>query len=348
MESADLELILLGLLVGATVLVVLAYAIAVPYPILLVLGGLALSVVPGLPTVELAPELVLLMFLPPLLYAAAFFSSLRELRANLRPIALLSTGLVLATTVCVAVVAHAVIGMPWAAAFVLGAIVSPTDPVAATAIAGRLGAPRRVVTVVEGESLINDGTALVAYRFAVTAVTAGTFSLWEAGLDFLLSVSGGALIGLALGWLIRQVRTRIEDAPTEIFISLGTAYFAYLPAELLHVSGVIAARWRSRRRWRCRWRRTPASLPLPRPDHLPRVRRDRLHPAAAGADPAAADARLLRDPDRGIDAAVRGALHRGGTHGHDQTRGPDVVQRLLACRRSRSSTVPRSTCRSST
>ena len=241
MESADLEPILLGLLAGATALVVLAYVVSVPYPILLVLGGLALSLVPGLPPVELAPELVLLIFLPPLLYGAAFFSSPRELRANLRPISLLSVGLVLFTTVAVALAAHYVIGMPWAAAFVLGAIVSPTDPVAATAIAGRLGAPRRVVTIVEGESLINDGTALVAYRFAVAAVTAGTFSLWEAGLEFVVSVTGGALIGVALGWLVRQVRARIEDTPTEIFISLGTAYFAYLPAELLHVSGVIAA-----------------------------------------------------------------------------------------------------------
>ncbi len=241
MDNETLELVLLGLLAGATLLVILAYRVETPYPILLVIGGLLLSLIPGLPDVALEPELVLLIFLPPLLYAAAFFSSLRELRANLVPISILALGLVLLTMVTVALVAHWVVGLPWAAAFVLGAIVSPTDPVAATAIAGRLGAPRRVVTIVEGESLINDGTALVAYRFAVVAVTTGTFSLWEASLEFVLSVGGGVVVGLAVAWAVGQIRRRIEDAPTEIFISLGTAYFAYLPAELLHVSGVIAA-----------------------------------------------------------------------------------------------------------
>lgn len=241
MENESLELVLLGLIAGATALVILAYLVETPYPILLVVGGLGLSLVPGLPDVALEPELVLLIFLPPLLYAAAFFSSLRELRSNLAPIATLALGLVLLTTVTVALVAHYLIDLPWAAAFVLGAIVSPTDPVAATAIAGRLGAPRRVVTIVEGESLINDGTALVAYRFAVVAVTSGSFTLWEAGLEFVVSVGGGMLVGLAIGWIVAQLRSRIEDAPTEIFISLATAYFAYLPAELLHVSGVIAA-----------------------------------------------------------------------------------------------------------
>lgn len=242
METADLELVLLVLLAGATALVVLANRVEVPYPILLVIGGLALSLVPGLPEVTLQPELVLLIFLPPLLYAAAFFSSVRDLKTHLRTISLLSVGLVLATTVTVAVVSHAVIDdLSWAAAFVLGAIVSPTDPIAATAIARRLGAPRRVVTVVEGESLINDGTALVAYRFAVAAVVSGSFSLWEAGLEFVLVVAGGAAVGLAIAWVVAELRRRLDDALTEITISLATAYFAYLPAELLGVSGVIAA-----------------------------------------------------------------------------------------------------------
>lgn len=238
MESADLELVLLVLLAGATALVVLANRVEVPYPILLVIGGLALSLVPGLPEVTLQPELVLLIFLPPLLYAAAFFSSVRDLKTHLRTISLLSVGLVLATTVTVAVVSHAVIDdLSWAAAFVLGAIVSPTDPIAATAIARRLGAPRRVVTVVEGESLINDGTALVAYRFAVAAVVSGSFSLWEAGLEFVLVVAGGAAVGLAIAWVVAELRRRLDDALTEITISLATAYFAYLPAQLLGVSG---------------------------------------------------------------------------------------------------------------
>jgi len=153
--SSHDELVLLGLLAAITTLLALAPILRVPYPILLVLGGLGLAAVPGVPTVELPPDLVLVVVLPPLLYSAAFFASLRDLRANVRPISLLSVGLVVATTLAVAVVAHAAIdGLPWAAAFVLGALVSPTDPVAATAILGRTGTPRRVVTVLEGESMI--------------------------------------------------------------------------------------------------------------------------------------------------------------------------------------------------
>jgi Na+/H+ antiporter len=236
------ELILAGLLFAIATLVTLARVLNVPYPIFLVLGGLAIGVVPGMPHVELEPELVLLIFLPPLLYSAAFFASLRDLRENLAPISLLSIGLVLATCVAVAVCIHAVVpDMSWAAAFVLGAIVSPTDPVAATAIAGRIGVPRRVVTVVEGESLINDATAITAYRVAVVAVTAGTFSVWDAGGKFLLGAAGGIAIGLAVGWLVAYVRERLDDPPVEITISLFTGYAAYLPAEELGLSGVVAA-----------------------------------------------------------------------------------------------------------
>ena len=148
----------------------------------------------------------------------------------------------LATAGAVAAVAHAVIdGMSWPAAFVLGAIVSPTDPVAATAIAGRLGVPRRVVTIVEGEALINDATALVAYKVAVAAVLTGTFSAWEAGAQFVYSGIGGAALGLAIGWLIAQVRERLDDPPVEITIALVSGYAAYLPAEELGLSGVTAA-----------------------------------------------------------------------------------------------------------
>ena len=195
-----------------------------------------------MPEVELPPELVLIGVLPPLLYSAAFFTSLRDLRANVRPVGMLAIGLVLLTMVAVAVVAHAIVPeLPWSAAFVLGAIVSPTDPIAATAIMRRLGAPRRVVAIVEGESLVNDGTALVAYRFAVVAVVSGTFTLWEAGLEFVLNVAGGVAVGVGVGWIVRQVRRRLEYPPAEVTISLLTGYFAYLPAELLGVSAVIAA-----------------------------------------------------------------------------------------------------------
>jgi monovalent cation/hydrogen antiporter len=197
---------------------------------------------PGMPQIDLPPDLVLVGVLPPLLYGAAFFTSLRDLRANVRPVGLLAVGLVLLTMVVVAVVAHAIVPkLPWSAAFVLGAIVSPTDPIASTAIMERLGVARRVVNIVEGESLVNDGTALVAYRFAVAAAVSGTFTLWEAGLSFLLNVAGGVVVGIGVGWLVRQVRRRLDFPAAEVTISLLTGYFAYIPAELIGVSAVIAA-----------------------------------------------------------------------------------------------------------
>lgn len=232
---------LVGLLVGVGVLVVLAPVLRIPYPILLVLGGLALAFVPGMPKFELPPDVILLGFLPPLLYSSAFFTSVRELRANLRPISLLSIGLVAATMAGVAVVAHALVDdLTWPAAFVLGAIVSPTDPIAATSIGRRLGVPRRLVTVIEGESLVNDASALVFYRAAVVAAVAGTFSLWEAGAQLVVNALGGIAIGLVVGYLVRQVRKRLNDPPTEITVALVTAYLAYLPAEALGVSAVLA------------------------------------------------------------------------------------------------------------
>jgi Na+/H+ antiporter len=237
----DSAILLLGLLVAVAAMLAIAPTLRIPYPVLLVLGGLALGFVPGAPNLALPPQLVLLAVLPPLLYSAAFFTSLRELEANLRPISLLAFGLVLATTLAVAAVAHRFVGLSWSAAFVLGAIVAPTDPIAAITIARRLGAPRRIVTIVEGESLINDGTALVLYKFAVAAVATGSFSLWRAGLSFIINVVGGVAVGLAVGYVVRQVRRRLDDPPVEITISLLTGYFAYLPAELIGVSGVLAA-----------------------------------------------------------------------------------------------------------
>jgi CPA1 family monovalent cation:H+ antiporter len=219
-----------------------APTLRVPFPILLVLGGLVLGILPGLPEFELQPELVFFGVLPPLLYGAAFFTSLRDLRANVRPIGLLAAGLVAMTTVAVAVVAHAVVDdLTWAGAFVLGAIVSPTDPIAATAIARRLGVPRKLVTIVEGESLVNDGTGLVLYRVAVIAVVTGSFSALGTGARLVVTVIGGIAVGLAVGWLVRQVRRRLDNPPAEITISLMTGYFAFLPAELLGVSAVLAA-----------------------------------------------------------------------------------------------------------
>src|SRR5687767_2289583 len=236
-----LELVIFGLLVGVAGLAVLARVFGVPYPIVLVVGGLALGYVPGIPQVELPPDLVLLIFLPPLLYGAAIFTSLRDLRADLRPITLNSVGLVLVTMLAVAAVAHLVIGLPWPVAFVLGAIVSPTDPVAPATILRELRAPRRLLTIIEGENLTNDWTALVLYRFAVAAVVTGTFSLWEAGGKFVLTGVGGLVVGLLVGRLIREVRRRIDDPPTEITISILSGYAAYLPAEELGASGVVAA-----------------------------------------------------------------------------------------------------------
>jgi monovalent cation/hydrogen antiporter len=236
-----IELVVFGLLLGAAALAVVARLLGVPYPITLVLGGAGIGFIPGVPDVELEPDLVLLLFLPPLLYGAAFFTSLRDLRRDARAISLLAIGLVAVTMAAVAVVAHHAIGLGWAESFVLGAIVSPTDAVAPAEILRRIGAPRRLLTVVEGENLTNDWTALVLYRFAVAAVVSGSFSLWEAGLEFVWSGVGGLIIGLVAGRVIREVRRRIDDPPTEITISILSGYAAYLPAEELGVSGVIAA-----------------------------------------------------------------------------------------------------------
>jgi len=223
----------------------LANRLAVPYPIVLVLGGLVLglvfALVPVLPTIRLEPDLVFLLFLPPLLYWEAVTTSWRDFRADLRPITSLAVGLVVFTTCGVAIVAHALIGLGWAVAFVLGAAVSSTDAVAAIAVTSRLGVPRRIVTVLTGEGLVNDATALVVYGAAVTAVTSGRFSLGEASLRFVAVSVGGTAIGLIAGWLLIRLRRYIEDSRVEETVALLTPFAAYLPAELIHVSGVLAA-----------------------------------------------------------------------------------------------------------
>jgi CPA1 family monovalent cation:H+ antiporter len=235
------DLVVLAVLLGAGTLLLLADRTQIPYPILLTVGGTALAFVPGVNEFVLDPDVILIAFLPPLLYGAAFFTSIQDLRANYKPIGLLAVGLVTATTITVAVVAHAVVGLPWTAAFVLGAVVSPTDPVAAAEIAVRSHAPRRLVTIVEGESLINDSTGLIAYKFAIAAVLSGTFSITSALGDFVLSAGGGIALGLAVGYAIAELRQRLDDAPTETAISLLTPYMAYLPAEALGISAVLAA-----------------------------------------------------------------------------------------------------------
>ena len=232
--------IFVGLLLTVAVLAMLARRLHIPYPILFVIGGLVLGCIPGLTKVALNPELVFLFFLPPLLFPAALFTSWRDFRANLRPISLLAIGLVLFTTVAVAYLAQHFMHLPLAAGFVLGAIISPPDAIAATAIAERLKIPRRIITILEGESLVNDATALVAYRFAVMAVATGSFSLARAGGQFFMVGIGGVLTGLAVGWLAQQFHKRVDDAPIEITVSLLTPFAAYLMAEWLSVSGVLA------------------------------------------------------------------------------------------------------------
>jgi CPA1 family monovalent cation:H+ antiporter len=233
--------VVLGLLVAVAAIELLARNVPIPYPILLVIGGLLLGLIPHFPQVRLNPELVFFLFLPPLLYPAAIFTSWRDFHANLRPILLLAVGLVLFTTATVGFLAHHFIeDLPLAAAFVLGAIISPPDAISATAIAERLRVPRRIVTVLEGESLVNDATALVAYRFALAAVATGSFSMGSATAKFFVVAIGGILVGLMVGWLSALVMRPIDDPPIEITISILTPFAAYLPAEQLGVSGVLA------------------------------------------------------------------------------------------------------------
>jgi len=232
----------LALILAVAAMLAIAPTLHIPYPILLVLGGLLIGIAPGMPEFELDPQLVFFGVLPPLLYGSAFFTSLRDLRAQARPIGLLAVGLVVVTTVGVAVVAHAFVdGLSWPSAFVLGAIVSPTDPLAATSIARRLGVPRKLVTIVEGESLVNDGTGLVLYRVAIAAVVTGSFSAFYTGGLFVVVAGGGIAFGLLVGWIVRQVRRRLDNPPAEITISLLTGYMAFIPADLLGVSAVLAA-----------------------------------------------------------------------------------------------------------
>lgn len=232
----------LAVLVAIAILFEIARRIGVPYPTLFVLGGLGLAFVPGVPRLGLEPELVLIVFLPPLLFAAAVNTPTRDLHRNIAPLLRLSVGLVVFTMVVVAVVAQAVIpGLGWATAFTLGAIVAPTDALAATSVFRRLGAPRVIVTLVEGEALFNDATALVAYRFAVAAALSGIFVLSSSLGAFVVAAVGGIAIGLGVGWLSAEIVRRLDDPPVEVVISLVIPFAAYLPADRLGLSGVLAA-----------------------------------------------------------------------------------------------------------
>jgi monovalent cation/hydrogen antiporter len=233
--------LILGLLIAVAALVTIARRVGITYPILLVIGGLVLGLVPGVPPIHVDPDLIFLIVLPPLLYIAGYFTPVRSLRANLGTISSLAVGLVVASACAVAAVAHTVIpGIPWAVAFALGAIVAPPDAIAATAITKRLAVPRQMVTILEGESLLNDATALTIYSIALAVAAGGLFSPTTAVATFAGAMLGGGVIGVAVGWVVAHVRARLEDTPVEMTISLLTPYAAFLPAERLEASGVIA------------------------------------------------------------------------------------------------------------
>ncbi len=236
----QLETVIL-LLIAVLALVAFARKLVIPYPILLVIGGLILGLIPGVPTLRLDPDIVFLVFLPPILWSAAYFTSWRDFRSNLRPITLLAVGLVLATTAAVAVVAHIWLpGLGWAGAIALGAIVSPPDAVSATAVAKRLGLPRRAVTILEGESLVNDATALILYRAAVMAAVSGTFIFSETVVDFFMAAGVGVVVGLLVGVAARWALKLMKDSFSEIAITLLSPYIAWVLAEQAHASGVLA------------------------------------------------------------------------------------------------------------
>src|SRR6202043_1485308 len=219
--------ILLFLLIAVAAVAVVAKRSNIPPAILLVLTGVVLALVPGLPAVRLAPELVLLLVLPPLIYSSAVAMSWSEFRFNLRPISLLAVGCVAFTTVATAAATHVLLGLPWPVGFVLGAIVSPPDAVAPLSIARRLQIPRRILVVLEGEGLANDATALILYRFAVTAVSIGGFSLGEAAGTFAAIVVGEVLWGVGVGWLMLRLRRWVADPQIEITLSILTPFLAY-------------------------------------------------------------------------------------------------------------------------
>ncbi len=235
----DLALTLVTLVAIAVAVSAVSERFSVAAPLVLIVVGIGCSYVPFVPDVELTPEIVLIGFLPPLLYAAALRTTLIDFTANRRPIALLSVGLVVFTTAGIAVLVHWVFPVDWAVAFALGAVVAPPDAIAATTVARRVGLPRRAITILEGESLVNDATAIVVLRTAIAA-TAGTVSVWEVGLGFIVSAVGGVLIGAVVALVVGKIRRRIDDNVTDVAFSLLTPWIAYLPAEEITVPGLDA------------------------------------------------------------------------------------------------------------
>uniref|UniRef100_UPI0035175C3F Na+/H+ antiporter n=1 Tax=Streptomyces calvus TaxID=67282 RepID=UPI0035175C3F len=239
--TVDQLTLLFVLLLGAVVSVPVGERLGLPAPVLMTLLGIVLALLEFVPNVDIPPDLILPLLLPPLLYAAVRRTSWRQFAANVRPILLLAVALVFVTMLCVAAVAHAIVpGLPLAAALALGALVAPPDPVAATAVAGKLGLPRRLVSILEGEGLFNDVTAIVLYNVAIAAVVSGTFSPWEAGLDLVLSAVVAVAVGLALGWGANKLMDLLGDATLQIGLSLLVPYASYVLAEELHGSGVLA------------------------------------------------------------------------------------------------------------
>ncbi|WP_333819889.1 Na+/H+ antiporter [Ohtaekwangia sp.] len=237
----DIAIVII-LLAVVTALAEVTDKIKIPYPILLVVAGIAIGMIPGMPSISLNPDIVFLVFLPPVLYASAWNTSWPDFKAAKRPIILLATGCVIFTTCAVAWVAHMVIpGFNWAEAFVLGAIISPPDAVAATAATKGLSVPKRVITILEGESLVNDATGLIAYRYAVVAVGTGVFSIWDAGIQFFIVATGGIVLGLLIGWSFKWIHKFTPDNPTtDTTLTFLAPFVAYLVAESVHVSGVLA------------------------------------------------------------------------------------------------------------
>lgn len=236
---AEVELFVF-LLFAVVVLAGLGLRSGVPYPIALVIGGVAIGLIPGVPDAHVDPDVIFFVFLPPLLYAAAITVSAHELRANWQPIGLLAVGLVLVTIAAVAAVANAVLGIPWAAAFVLGAVLGPTDPVSAAAVLDRLGVTGRAKTILQGESLINDASGLTVYRVALAAVAGSAGSVAHVALELVWIVAGGVAIGVAAGWVFGHLRRIVTDPSLDVALSVLTPFVAYVPAEKLHVSGILA------------------------------------------------------------------------------------------------------------
>src|SRR5262245_28106546 len=235
--------VVIGITFAALVvaLTALGRRLPVPPPVLQVAAGLLVGLIPGVEIPQLEPSLVFFVFLPPALWAAAFFTSPREFKANLGPISRLAVGLVIATSILVAVVAHALLpGVPWAVAIALGAIVSPPDAVAAAAVVTRLPVPRRVIAILEGESLVNDASALIIYRTAVAAAVTGAFSWGEATVRFFIDAGVGIVLGLFVGWLVIRAAMATKDALAETVLTLVGPYLAWVVAERLQVSMVLA------------------------------------------------------------------------------------------------------------